>query len=149
MISIQQKLFGTKIFDRRIYLFATAVLLLFVFDAVAVYFSWYWTHQWLDIPVHAIAGLLVSIMLYYLVFANRTTALFLGIQRTKEDVFSVMVFWVLVVAISWEIVEFVFGRTYLSPNFGLDLFLDITVTCLGAVVGYIIIKLWKLQTKNT
>lgn len=139
MFSLQQTLLGRRLFDRRIYLFVFAIVGLFVFDAIAVHFSWYWTYQWLDIPVHIVAGLLVSLLMYYLVFANSWTARRLAVVPGRQEIFSAMVFWVLVIAISWEIVEFIGGRTYLSPKFATDLFVDIVVTCVGALVGYTLI----------
>lgn len=145
MISLQNKLFGRRFFDRRIYLFVAAIGVLFAFDGVAIYFSWYWTHQWLDVPVHAVAGLILSTLFYYVVFTNQYTARLLCIERTKQSLFHVMVFWVMVTAICWEIVEFVAGRSVLSPKFAGDLFTDIVVTCLGGLIGYTVIKILKLE----
>ena len=144
MFSLQKTVLGTRVFDRRIYVFVMAIVGLFLFDGVAVYFTWYWKYQWLDIPVHFIAGLILSMLFYYLVFTNQVTAWWLKIKRNKRNTFTVMVFWVLVVAVGWEIFEFMWGRTHLSSKFAVDLFLDITVTCGGALVGYWTIKRYKL-----
>lgn len=126
------------------YLFVAAITGLLVFDLLAVEHSWYWTHRWLDIPVHAVGGLILSLLFYYLVFSNSRTSSVFGLNRSdRTAVFSTMVFWVLVVAVGWEIVEFIGGRTYLSPQYAVDLFVDISVTCMGALVGYVIVRQYK------
>lgn len=146
MFSLQKTVLGKRWFDRRIYLLISAVVGLLVFDLVAVERSWYWTHRWLDIPVHAVGGLILSLLLYYLVFLNyRTSSMFTLDHFDKTAVFSTMVFWTLVVAVGWEIVEFIGGRTYLSPQYAADLFVDISVTCIGALVGYGFV----IRMKNT
>jgi len=140
MFSVQEKLLGKRVFDRRVYVFALAIFLLFVFDAVAIYFSWYYYYEWIDIPVHITGGFILALLFYYLTFANRWTRHLVGLVRSKDVIFTVMTFWVLVVAIGWEIVEFVAGRTRLSPKFPVDTFTDISVTVLGAYVAYLLVK---------
>ncbi len=143
MFSLQTKLFGKKIFDRRIYIFVAAIGALFVFDAIAIYNSWYFYYAWVDIPVHIAGGLILGVLFYFVVFTNRFTGLLFNIRRNRQTVFSVMIFWVLVTAISWEIVEFVWGRTMVSPKFIPDTFLDIIATVSGALLAYIGVKLLK------
>ena len=130
------------IFDRGVYLSLLALLFLFAFDALAVYFSWYWTYLWLDIPVHLTAGLILSLVLYYLVYPRERATLTWRKEKKSREVFSTMVFWVLVIAISWEILEFIAGRTFLSSSFAPDLFLDIVATSLGSLLGYALLSVW-------
>jgi|GEM_PF-4472931 len=143
MFSLQTKLFGKKIFDRRIYLFIAAIVALFTFDAIAIYNSWYFYYAWVDVPVHITGGLILSILFYYVVFTNRFTGLLFNIKRTKQSVFSIMIFWVLVTAIGWEIAEFLYGRTVVSPRLVPDTFLDIIATVVGALLGYLGVKMLK------
>jgi len=143
MFSLQTTLFGKKFFDRRIYLFIGAIIALFAFDAVAIYNSWYFYYAWVDIPVHITGGLILSVLFYYIAFTNRYTGLMFGVIRNRQTVFSVMIFWVLVTAIGWEIAEFLYGRTIISPKFIPDTFLDIIATVGGALLGYIGVKLVK------
>lgn len=140
MFSIQQSLFGKRLFDKRVYLFVFAVAGLLGFDALAIYFSWYWVHWWLDIPVHMVGGLILALLFYYMVFANHRTRLFFGLSRNKQSIFSTMVFWVLVVAIGWEALELWAGRSRIAPNYALDLFLDIVTTTVGALFAYVAIR---------
>ena len=143
MFSLQTKLFGKKIFDRRIYLFVAAIALLFTFDAIAIYNSWYFYYAWVDIPVHLTGGFILSILFYYIVFTNKFTGLLFGVVRNRQSVFSVMIFWVLVTAIGWEIAEFLYGRTVVSLKLIPDTYLDIVVTTCGALFGYVGVRLFK------
>jgi hypothetical protein len=140
MVSIQRILFNQRIFDRRVYLFFAAVLGIILFDLFAIAHALYFTHWWLDIAVHLIGGMILALLLYYLAYANTRTATLLGLLRTREHMFSLMVFWVLVVALGWEVVEFIYGRTFLTPNYALDLFLDICSTSGGAVLAYVYVR---------
>ena len=136
MFSLQKTILGTRIFDRRVYLFLGAILTLFVFDGVAIHYSLYYFHRWLDIPVHLAAGALVGMLMYYFVFANHVSAKWLNAPRTGMSVFLVMVLGVLVVAVGWEVVEFLAGRTVVSPRLVPDTLLDLFVGVAGAVGAY-------------
>ncbi|MFW0870861.1 MAG: hypothetical protein ACKKL4_00135 [Patescibacteria group bacterium] len=143
MISIQHILFKKRYFDRRVYAFIVAFSAIIVFDIYAVANVMYYRYGWLDNPVHLIAGWMLGLALYYLVYANVYTAKYFNQKLERAQVFSVVVFWVLVVALTWEVVEFLYGRTFLSPNFALDLFLDISMTSLGALMAYLMIRYYK------
>lgn len=136
MVSIQRIIFNTRYFDRRVYVFIGAVGGIILFDVYAVAHSMYYLHWWLDLVVHFTGGLILGLALYYLLYANRYTARLIKLDLNRRQVFSSVVFWVLVVAITWEIIEFLYGRTFLSLNFPLDLFLDISTTSLGSLVAY-------------
>ena len=145
MDKIQNRIFGQTIFDRRIYLFVIAIGLLFLFDLGAIYLSLYYVFEWIDIPVHVTGGFILALLFYYVAYANTVTCNFFKLPRNKHYIFSTMVFWVLVVAVSWEIVEFVLGRTVISPKLPLDTFTDILATVTGSLISYGIIKQWRIK----
>ena len=125
-------------FDRRIFLYAALFSVVGLFDLVAIYYSLYFYHEWLDIPVHFIAGFILGGFFYYIFFTNRKTWSVLRLKNTEESIFTTVVFWVFVTAVAWEIIELWYGRVKITPAYFPDTFLDICVGTFGALVFYAI-----------
>ncbi len=125
-----------KFFDKRIYLFFFLFITIIVFDLVALRYSLYFHYQWIDIPVHFSAGFFLGALYFYIVFSNPRTRAFIKLPRKQKYIFNVTVFWVFITGMIWEIAEFIFGRTYISPAYFPDTFLDIVATTLGGYVLY-------------
>lgn len=125
-----------RFFDKRIYVFLLAFLVIGIFDLVAIKYSLYFYHNWIDIPVHFLAGFFVSALYFYLVYSNPRSRKWIKMSRNNQNVFDTSVFWVFVTAMLWEIIEFLFGRTYISPAYFPDTFLDIVATTIGGYTLY-------------
>ena len=126
-----------RFFDKRIYVFLTVFLVIGVFDLIAIKYSLYFFHEWIDIPVHFLAGFFVGALYFYLIYSNPRTRKLIRVPRKQQNVFDTSVFWVFVTAMTWEIVEFLFGRSYISPAYFPDTFLDIVATTFGGYVLYL------------
>jgi len=142
---IQKRIFGIQLFDRRIYFFAAAIGMLFVFDMLAIYLSLYYHYRWIDIPVHATGGFLLAALFFYIVFSNKVTKSMFGRIKDTTQVFTVSVFWVFVVAFLWEVFELIIGRTSIRLSTTPDMFADIIVTTVGAGMFYLIYKTIRMK----
>lgn len=148
MISLQKTILGFKAFDRRIYVFIGAFVLLFCFDALAIHFSLYYFHRWVDIPVHIGGGLLLAILFYYIVFANSYSRALLHVTHSYKNIFLTMVVYVFGTAVVWEIFEYIIGRTYMSPRYIPDTTLDIFSSVCGAIMAYGIVFGWRIYRQR-
>lgn len=129
-----------KFFDKRIYVFVGLFILLFGFDLLAIKYTLYWQYRWIDIPVHFLGGFFLGGLFFYLIFSNPKTKKMVKLPRTPRNVFGVSVFGVFLAAALWEVVEFVFGRTSISPAYIPDTTLDLVAGTLG---GYLFFLLYK------
>lgn len=129
-----------RVFDRRIYVLIGAIALLFLFDFIALWNSLYFYYRWIDIPVHMIAGFLLAMLIFFIVFQNQVTRLVFSRPKIAEQVFTVCVFWVFVIAVLWELFELMIGRTSIRLSTTGDMLLDIVVTTVGAGIFYAIYR---------
>jgi hypothetical protein len=112
-------------------LLVISVVTLAMLQAVALYFSLYWTHRWLDIPMHALGGATVAL-------GYQSRFLLKRFESTLSfDFFSTILF-VLAVGLVWEVYEYGVG----TPVAGLtlDSVIDIGMDMIGGTVGYIVAK---------
>ncbi len=110
-----------------VFLIASSVLA--VIHNLAIQLYLYWNIWWLDIPVHAFGGMIVSLGF----FALRDLRLFPNQWLTPIPVMTL----VLVIALSWEVYEHVIG-ILVEGNYVLDTFIDIAMGLLGGFIGYVI-----------
>ena len=116
------------------------VLLLFLilaFHAFALYYHWYWTLWWLDIPMHLAGGFLVGASyLWYLKIRDKALGgllMFSGV--------------VLTVGLLWESHEFLYDLYFKHSTFMIstlagrfDTLKDLADDLLGGVLAYVWLK---------
>lgn len=104
-------------------------LLMAVVQHYALLYSWYWTYPFLDSAMHFSGGALITLI----------AVAFLGVRvRTVAIMF--------VVAVLWEVFEFVIGVSVAEPNFVSDTLTDLVFDILGGGVAYGIMHLWQRYT---
>jgi len=132
--------FIAHFFDRRIYVFIVLFVALFAFDMLAISQTWYFYYKWIDIPVHFFGGFFLGGLFFYIVFSNPKSKKFLKIPRTPRNVFTTTVLLVLLTGGAWEVIEFVLGRTVMSPAYVPDTILDLVAGTLGGYFFYLLYK---------
>lgn len=116
---------------RRLWFIAALIVsaLLAALHAWATAHFIYWQHIWFDLPMHFLGGLTTGVVLVAF-FGKFSPRLFVA--------------GVVVVAVGWEIFEYVFGLPRES-NYALDTMIDLLMDTLGAVLAYVASRysLWK------
>ena len=103
--------------------------MLAVIHNIAVELYLYWSIWWLDIPVHALGGMIVALGF----FAMRDLRIFSN-QLLRPLPVLVLV---LGVALLWEVFEFAVGIP-VEANYLVDTGIDIVMGLLGGITGYIV-----------
>jgi len=92
----------TKQFPKSLLAF---IFLILIFQAIAIIFYWYWRIWWFDMPMHFLGGLWVGLSVLWFVFLSKR--LTVNIPQTAFSTFVTGVLLVFIVAIVWEIFEYV------------------------------------------
>jgi len=98
----------------------------------------YWRYLWLDVPVHLVGGSVVALGLFV---AAELKLPF--ISKWKNNFLLVMAF-VVVVMIGWELFEIWAGVPTFEPQYRVDTIMDLIMGFLGGVTGFFVGK--RLET---
>lgn len=111
-------------------LFLLSSLLLAISHIVALKFFLYWQYLWLDIPMHALGGVVVALGVFslYDFKENFPKRLLLPIP---------VLTFVLLSALAWEVYELQIG-IQIEEDYAIDTIIDIIMGMLGGVFGYIL-----------
>ncbi len=131
MINIRKSL------HEQFYAILVLLIVLFVFNNVAVKLSLYWTYRWLDIPMHFIGGALVT-WFSFVCFAFWRKDLYIPWIYTLVFAFGI--------GFAWEIIEFYAKVSQMVPEYGLDTTKDLFMDMIGGLVVYMI---WDSVRVNT
>ncbi len=115
----------------RLILFFSSSITLAVIHATAMGLSLYWTHLWLDMPMHFFGG--VCVALGYSILP------FFGIRFTPAlENWRAYLSFVLFIGVCWEIFEYLNGISLVSESEVLfvDTGIDLTLDLLGGYLGY-------------
>lgn len=94
-------------------------------------FYLYWRYLWLDMPMHFLGGTMVALGLF------SAREFFPRLPVTVLTFFATVCF-VLLVAVGWEVFEFVFGISSIEANLFRDTVTDLAMGLLGGVVGWFV-----------
>lgn len=108
-----------------------SVLILGTVHVLALEFSLYFYFVWLDIPVHALGGIVVALAL----FSLYATQSFVP-ERYLEFVPTILI--VFIVGLSWEAFEIWAGIPLLEDDFEKDLVYDLVMDMVGASIGWFV-----------
>jgi hypothetical protein len=100
---------------------------------IALEFYLYWYYLWLDIPVHFLGGVIVSLGLFA---ATEMRLLFAAFWSDKFWRASIVV-WLVMIA--WEVFE-VWAGIPILDNYVFDTTLDLAVGWLGGTVGFLLAR---------
>lgn len=114
-------------------LFLLALSTLAVVHIVSLKLYLYWYYLWLDVPVHFLGGICVSLGLFS--FAELHVP---GAQWATRSLWRALCFVVLVM-IAWEVFE-VWAGVPMQANYLGDTTLDLIMGFLGGLTGYGIAK---------
>lgn len=81
------------------------ILIILIFQVIAEYFYWYWRIWWFDMPMHFAGGLWAGLSILWLVFLSGKFKR--NIPQSARSIFTIGVCSVLVIAIVWEIFEYI------------------------------------------
>ncbi len=104
--------------------------LLLVLDMWALAQSLFWTHRWIDIPMHILGGVSIG-------------AFCVGLFGRHRPLLFVLL--VALFATSWEFFEYVFGLTIEGDLYWLDTTHDLLNGAVGALAAYLVARktLWR------
>lgn len=102
---------------------------------VALEFYLYWVFPWLDILMHLLGGVWVSLISLWIFFESG----YIKLPRTLPNTVYVAVVSIIFVAISWEIFELA-ASVPIEANFALDTTVDLIMDAIGAFIGWFYFK---------
>ena len=109
---------------------AALFALIFGTHFIALKGALYWHYVWLDVPLHFAGGI-------WLALAGSWALLAAGRRLDERLVFT----FVILGSIAWEIFEAVIG-TQREANFLFDTVLDLTMDMTGAIIGFMLARLF-------
>lgn len=113
----------------RFIFFAVALSVLAVTHMLATTFFLYWTYLWLDIPMHALGGMVVALG-FLTVFSAYARGAF---QKSVLVTLSV----VLGVGVLWEVFELTSAITGPEAGYVQDTIADFVMSLIGGFLGYL------------
>ena len=110
------------------------LILIVILHFLSLYFNWYWTYKWFDIPMHILGGLWVALTaLWIFCYYGRVNS----IINYKSKTFLTVFITILVIGISWEIFELLGKITFLNdPGYWADTTKDMINDFIGGIVAY-------------
>lgn len=124
-----------------LFFLALSVLIGFL-QTLAIKYSLYFELPWLDIIMHILGGIWISLIFFSFSFFKK------GTMPSPLFLLTVSVGSVLSVSFFWEIIELLFKNTSLSdPLYLLDTLSDFISAVLGSLLGYSIL-VWHYEIKN-
>jgi len=128
--------------DRLLSYSLVAVIAIAVVNAIATYFYLYWTVWWFDNISHFLGGLAMGLFTFWIF--RRGYPLFQPLGWVR--LVSVIIFFVLIIGVGWEIFEYLFdlAEAQIGETYWQDTAYDIVADTLGAIVASIIIYKKKL-----
>ncbi|MEI6528300.1 MAG: hypothetical protein WCO10_01350 [bacterium] len=123
-------------FKQRPFPFSILVLITFLtLHFLATYYHWYWSFRWLDIVVHVLGGLWLSLLVLWVLF------IFNQINSLRDYKFKSFAIAILISAAAgflWEVYEIKAGITSVyQPGYGLDTIGDIVSGIIGSFLAYL------------
>ncbi len=116
---------------------AGAGLLLVVLEFSALQFNLYWRLWWLDIPMHLLGGVFVSLLLLWFFFFSG----YVRVPLVSSRVFFLyMIGGAFLVGTWWEILEASFGVGGGFGGYWFDTIKDICMDVLGALAAYLFMR---------
>lgn len=112
-----------------LYIVLCYLILLFIFNNVAVKFSWFGTYKWLDIPFHFFGGGFITWLGFLMIAIYRK---------------NTYIPWILALIIpfgfgfAWEIVEFYGKSAILGSEYRLDVVKDLLMNMIGGLAVYVL-----------
>ncbi len=117
--------------------FTFLLYIIAVLHLLALYFFWYWSYWWTDIPMHFLGGVWVGGMgvLLYAQYKKKT------IDCMKiATVYSVSIISILIIGLFWELFEFSLDTFIIfQPNDIVDTSSDLAMDIAGALYASIYI----------
>ena len=121
------------------FLFAIAILIWFLLfcDLIAFHYFLYWRFWWLDIFMHFLGGLWVSLFGYYIIYFSDFRKKFEKIID-KYSLLVISFVVILGVGFLWEVFELVL-MVSLEPGYVFDTILDLIMDIAGWLAAYIFV----------
>lgn len=105
-------------------------LLIAILHRGAITSSWYWQYWWMDVIMHFLGGLFVGLVALWFFYAV------LKKPPVSFRMFGLVLGFVLLISVGWEIFEYAAGVFILEDPFP-DTFHDLILDTFGGVVAYV------------
>ncbi|MBI2618129.1 hypothetical protein HYW58_01620 [Candidatus Kaiserbacteria bacterium] len=106
------------------------LVLIALLHAAALEFFFYWTYDWLDILVHFLGGMFISLSALWFFFESG----YVNLKKSVRNVFLASIGAIIIIGIGWEIFEVLAGIP-MEDNYALDTAIDMVMDILGALVA--------------
>jgi hypothetical protein len=125
----------------------TAILLAILHN-LAIGLGWYFLYSWVDIPIHALGGFSVALLIYAVMEKGMLSNQIVGMESMRIWSLFVITFGTLLVSIIWELLELVF---YLTNDAGLsqETLSDIIFGIVGSLAAWVFIQLLPVDKINS
>ena len=110
--------------------FVSALTVLAVAHILSLRFFLYWTYLWLDIPMHILGGIVVSLGFLWCTNIHRTGS------QANNLLLTLLV--LLAVGTMWEVFEYTTGITKGQPNLVSDTVGDFVMNMVGGTLGFLL-----------
>jgi hypothetical protein len=102
--------------------------------------SLYWSIGWFDILMHFLGGLLMGLIAIFIFFISEKIDF---PRNSRIVIFSVVMGFVLIVGLTWELWELFAGLSDVINDLG-DTILDLIMDIIGGVIAYLLTvkKIW-------
>lgn len=105
--------------------------------------SLYWSISWFDILMHFLGGLLMGYIALFIFFTSEKISF---PADSRIVIFSVVIGFVLIVGLTWELWELFAGLSDVMNDLG-DTILDLIMDVVGGIVAYFL-SIKKVWIKN-
>ncbi len=105
-------------------------ILLWVLNSIALDQSLYWSLGWYDIMMHFLAGLTIGVVVVW----------FLNPQGWSLRSFLLVLMYVMVVSVAYEIFEYMNGLTLSTQEYPIDTTIDLVMDAIGAIFAAIVLR---------
>ena len=112
------------------------ILIIAIFNKLALVNFLYWRFWWFDIMMHFLGGLwigLVSLWTYYF------SGFFKNLNQKYSFIFLLSIISVCVIGIGWEIFEILIDPEYFQEGYISDTILDLIMDVIGGIISSVII----------
>ena len=111
-------------------------LFILVLQCTALSLFLYWQFWWLDIAVHFLGGLWVSLALAWFFFISPYVSRPSALKLSRA--FLIIVLGTLIIGCLWEVFEYSLGLSVDAQGYAFDTVSDIVLDVAGGLLGYLI-----------
>ncbi len=117
----------------KVVLLLSSLSLLAIVHAISLNLHLYWTHEWIDLPIHFFGGVCVAFGISILPFLH------IHLPKFFSTALGYLILAVIIGAI-WDLFEFYGGISMYDEYFVIDTSIDFCMDVLGSLFGFYLIR---------